>query len=97
MVRPTPAQPNARPIGHPFVVSSGPLKGKTLRAELWEVQHAERGRKFVRQDRRPVDPPPIAGTASTCMLLQTMVYPLTEFRLFEASRTPGQADRPLDM
>ncbi|KAI0634009.1 velvet factor [Trametes polyzona] len=39
--------------------SSGPLAGLTVRVELDEIQQADRGRKFARKDRRPLDPPPV--------------------------------------
>ncbi|EMD36538.1 hypothetical protein CERSUDRAFT_124320 [Gelatoporia subvermispora B] len=53
-----------RPVGSPelgapvtFII--GPFAGRTIRAELLEVQKAQLGRKFARKDRRPLDPPPI--------------------------------------
>ncbi|KAF9066988.1 velvet factor [Rhodocollybia butyracea] len=36
-------------------------KGQTIRAELVELQHATRARKFAEKDRRPIDPPPVVA------------------------------------
>ncbi|KAH6913995.1 velvet factor-domain-containing protein [Coprinopsis sp. MPI-PUGE-AT-0042] len=46
-------------IGSPQMVLSGQFGGKTIRAELQELQKAELGRKYARVDRRPLDPPPV--------------------------------------
>ncbi|TFK26473.1 hypothetical protein FA15DRAFT_588247 [Coprinopsis marcescibilis] len=46
-------------IGSPQSVISGQFAGKTIRAELQELQKAELGRKYARVDRRPLDPPPV--------------------------------------
>lgn len=46
-------------IGAPQSVISGQFEGKTVRAELQELQKAELGRKYARVDRRPLDPPPV--------------------------------------
>ncbi|KAI0077987.1 hypothetical protein K474DRAFT_986496 [Panus rudis PR-1116 ss-1] len=39
--------------------TSGFLAGRTVRAELVELQKADMARKFAIRDRRPLDPPPI--------------------------------------
>jgi len=44
----------------PITFTAGQLEGRTLRAELAELQKAEVGRKYSRKDRRPLDPPPVA-------------------------------------
>ncbi|PSR84103.1 hypothetical protein PHLCEN_2v5531 [Hermanssonia centrifuga] len=46
-------------IGHPVTFSTGQFEGRTLRAELIELQKADLGRKYARKDRRPLDPPPV--------------------------------------
>ncbi|KAF6760287.1 velvet factor-domain-containing protein [Ephemerocybe angulata] len=51
-------------IGAPQSVISGQFEGKTIRAELQELQKAELGRKYARVDRRPLDPPPVTKTTS---------------------------------
>ncbi|KZP33386.1 hypothetical protein FIBSPDRAFT_810621 [Athelia psychrophila] len=45
--------------GEPIYFTTGQFEGKTVRAELIEVQKAELGRKYARIDRRPLDPPPV--------------------------------------
>ncbi|KAG9313768.1 velvet factor-domain-containing protein [Chiua virens] len=46
-------------INLPIQFVSGSFAGKTLRAELTEIQKADLGRKYARVDRRPLDPPPV--------------------------------------
>lgn len=46
------AQTSAPTVGQPRSFDAGPFAGKTVRAELFELQHADRGRKFVSSDRR---------------------------------------------
>ncbi|RPD64520.1 hypothetical protein L226DRAFT_533771 [Lentinus tigrinus ALCF2SS1-7] len=46
-------------VGGPFRYKSGPFAGRILRSKLEEVQHADRGRKYARKDKRPLDPPPV--------------------------------------
>ncbi|CCM04496.1 uncharacterized protein FIBRA_06676 [Fibroporia radiculosa] len=46
-------------ISGPFYFVSGQFAGRTLRAELEELQKADLGRKYARKDRRPLDPPPV--------------------------------------
>ncbi|KAH7882990.1 velvet factor-domain-containing protein [Phlebopus sp. FC_14] len=46
-------------IGRPIRFVSGFFQGKTIRAELVEIQKADLGRKYARVDRRPLDPPPV--------------------------------------
>ncbi|KZT04936.1 uncharacterized protein LAESUDRAFT_727507 [Laetiporus sulphureus 93-53] len=47
------------PIGDPISFTAGQYAGRTLRAELEELQKADLGRKYARKDRRPLDPPPV--------------------------------------
>ncbi|EDR08806.1 uncharacterized protein LACBIDRAFT_296250 [Laccaria bicolor S238N-H82] len=49
---------NSNHIGRPTYITSGQFQGQTIRVELEELQKAERGRKYARVDRRPLDPPP---------------------------------------
>ncbi|TFY77381.1 hypothetical protein EWM64_g6634, partial [Hericium alpestre] len=53
------SQQPKRKIGEPLVFSTGQFQGKTVRAELIELQKADLGRKYARKDRRPLDPPPV--------------------------------------
>lgn len=46
-------------VNKPIPYSTGQFAGKTMRAELHEVQKASLGRKYARVDRRPLDPPPV--------------------------------------
>ncbi|EMD37273.1 hypothetical protein CERSUDRAFT_113922 [Gelatoporia subvermispora B] len=46
-------------LGAPVTFIAGPFDGRTIRAELIEIQSAELGRKYVHKDRRPLDPPPV--------------------------------------
>ncbi|PCH44071.1 hypothetical protein WOLCODRAFT_26483 [Wolfiporia cocos MD-104 SS10] len=46
-------------IGRPVAFAAGPYAGRTIRAELDELQKADVGRKYGRKDRRPIDPPPV--------------------------------------
>ncbi|PCH37387.1 hypothetical protein WOLCODRAFT_30510, partial [Wolfiporia cocos MD-104 SS10] len=46
-------------IGGPVTFHTGKYAGRTLRAELEELQKADLGRKYGRKDRRPLDPPPV--------------------------------------
>ncbi|PCH37377.1 hypothetical protein WOLCODRAFT_109782 [Wolfiporia cocos MD-104 SS10] len=46
-------------IGGPVAFREGQYEGRTLRAELEELQKANLGRKYARKDRRPLDPPPV--------------------------------------
>ncbi|PCH37383.1 hypothetical protein WOLCODRAFT_109788 [Wolfiporia cocos MD-104 SS10] len=46
-------------VGGPVVFREGQYAGRTLRAELEELQKADLGRKYARKDRRPLDPPPV--------------------------------------
>lgn len=46
-------------IGLPVTFTEGQFKGRTIRAELVELQKADLGRKYARKDRRPLDPPPV--------------------------------------
>ncbi|EMD37614.1 hypothetical protein CERSUDRAFT_114267 [Gelatoporia subvermispora B] len=46
-------------LGAPVTFIAGPFVGRTIRAELVEIQGAELGRKYARKDRRPLDPPPV--------------------------------------
>lgn len=46
-------------IDQPIRFVSGPFEGRTIRAELREIQKADLGRKYARVDRRPLDPPPV--------------------------------------
>ncbi|KAJ4470111.1 velvet factor, partial [Lentinula aciculospora] len=39
----------------------GQWKGKIVRAELYELQHADLGRKYAEKDRRSLDPPPVVA------------------------------------
>ncbi|KZT12151.1 uncharacterized protein LAESUDRAFT_754645 [Laetiporus sulphureus 93-53] len=48
-------------IGEPISFAAGQFAGRTLRAELCEVQKANLGRKYTRKDRRPLDPPPVVA------------------------------------
>ncbi|EIN04814.1 hypothetical protein PUNSTDRAFT_92229 [Punctularia strigosozonata HHB-11173 SS5] len=48
-------------VGQPIQFSAGGFTGLTIRTELHELQKAERGRKAVVKDRRPLDPPPVVG------------------------------------
>ncbi|TFK31472.1 velvet factor-domain-containing protein [Crucibulum laeve] len=47
------------PTGQAIHFTSGQFAGKTIRAELYEIQKADLGRKYARVDRRPLDPPPV--------------------------------------
>ncbi|KAJ7481779.1 velvet factor-domain-containing protein [Mycena latifolia] len=47
-------------VGQPIHFTEGQFKGKTIRAELCELQAAAFGRKYAKVDRRPLDPPPVA-------------------------------------
>ncbi|EMD36421.1 hypothetical protein CERSUDRAFT_115434 [Gelatoporia subvermispora B] len=51
--------PGLSDIDTPVTYTSGPFAGRKIRAQLVEVQKADLGRKYVRKDRRPLDPPPI--------------------------------------
>ncbi|THU88104.1 hypothetical protein K435DRAFT_680440 [Dendrothele bispora CBS 962.96] len=46
-------------VGHPIRFTSGQFSGRTIRAELEEIQKADLGRKYAKVDRRPLDPPPV--------------------------------------
>jgi len=46
-------------IGRPMHFTAGQFAGKTIRAEIFEIQKADFGRKFASMDRRPIDPPPV--------------------------------------
>ncbi|RDX54155.1 hypothetical protein OH76DRAFT_1398471 [Lentinus brumalis] len=46
-------------IGGPFKFQSGPFTGRIVRSALQELQKADRGRKYARKDKRPLDPPPV--------------------------------------
>ncbi|TFY59569.1 hypothetical protein EVJ58_g5701 [Rhodofomes roseus] len=46
-------------VGRPIRFVGGQFAGRTLRAELNELQKADLGRKYARKDRRPLDPPPV--------------------------------------
>ncbi|KAF5365321.1 hypothetical protein D9758_005438 [Tetrapyrgos nigripes] len=46
-------------VGRPIFFTAGQFKGRTIRAELVEIQKADLGRKYARVDRRPLDPPPV--------------------------------------
>ncbi|KAI0716214.1 velvet factor-domain-containing protein [Fomitopsis betulina] len=46
-------------LGRPVRFVGGQFAGRTLRAELNELQKADLGRKYARKDRRPLDPPPV--------------------------------------
>ncbi|PCH37382.1 hypothetical protein WOLCODRAFT_109785 [Wolfiporia cocos MD-104 SS10] len=46
-------------IGGPVAFREGQYAGRTLRAELEELQKADLGRRYARKDRRPLDPPPV--------------------------------------
>ncbi|KAI0372687.1 hypothetical protein BV20DRAFT_978121 [Pilatotrama ljubarskyi] len=46
-------------IGQPVSFSGGIFAGRTVRAELEEIQKADLGRKYARKDKRPLDPPPV--------------------------------------
>ncbi|KAJ6591253.1 velvet factor-domain-containing protein [Mycena vulgaris] len=47
-------------VGRPIHFVDGQFAGKTIRAELHELQAASFGRKYAKVDRRPLDPPPVA-------------------------------------
>lgn len=47
-------------VGRPILFTEGQFEGRTIRAELHELQAAAFGRKYARVDRRPLDPPPVA-------------------------------------
>ncbi|KAJ7777988.1 velvet factor-domain-containing protein [Mycena maculata] len=47
-------------VGRPIHFTAGQFAGKTIRAELQELQAAAFGRKYAKVDRRPLDPPPVA-------------------------------------
>ncbi|KAJ7628702.1 velvet factor-domain-containing protein [Roridomyces roridus] len=47
-------------IGKPIHFTEGQFAGRTIRAELQELQAASFGRKYAKVDRRPLDPPPVA-------------------------------------
>ncbi|EMD33564.1 hypothetical protein CERSUDRAFT_125868, partial [Gelatoporia subvermispora B] len=55
-IRPGPGTSDIDPV---VAYISGPFAGRTIRAQLTEVQKADLGRKYVLKDRRPLDPPPI--------------------------------------
>ncbi|EAU84100.2 hypothetical protein CC1G_06962 [Coprinopsis cinerea okayama7 len=46
-------------INKPMYFETGQFAGRTMRAELVEIQKADLGRKYARVDRRPLDPPPV--------------------------------------
>ncbi|KAF8688196.1 hypothetical protein AX14_003508 [Amanita brunnescens Koide BX004] len=46
-----------KPVGSPVTFISGQFFGKTVRTELQEIQQAKLGRKYVKVDRRRLDPP----------------------------------------
>ncbi|KAJ7173097.1 velvet factor-domain-containing protein [Mycena crocata] len=46
-------------VGRPIHFTVGQFAGKTIRAELQELQAAAFGRKYAKVDRRPLDPPPV--------------------------------------
>ncbi|KAF8638382.1 hypothetical protein AX16_010529 [Volvariella volvacea WC 439] len=46
-------------MGRPIHFMTGQFAGKTIRAQLNEIQKADLGRKYARVDRRPLDPPPV--------------------------------------
>ncbi|KAI0078043.1 hypothetical protein K474DRAFT_973250 [Panus rudis PR-1116 ss-1] len=46
-------------IGMPITYQSGVFAGRTILAELKELQKADLGRKYANRDRRPLDPPPV--------------------------------------
>ncbi|KAH9829985.1 velvet factor [Rhodofomes roseus] len=48
-------------IGRPVSFLAGHFAGRTLRAELYELQAATAGRKCGTKDRRPLDPPPVVS------------------------------------
>ncbi|KZT72031.1 hypothetical protein DAEQUDRAFT_763503 [Daedalea quercina L-15889] len=48
-------------IGRPVMFSTGHFAGRTIRAQLDELQQAEVGRKCGTKDRRPLDPPPVVN------------------------------------
>ncbi|KAJ7598731.1 velvet factor-domain-containing protein [Mycena floridula] len=50
-----------RSLGVPLSFVEGQFTGKTVRAELQEIQKADLARKFAKIDRRPLDPPPVVG------------------------------------
>ncbi|KAF9012447.1 velvet factor-domain-containing protein [Cyathus striatus] len=52
------SDPKPQNMGQPLYFVSGQFEGKTIRAELEELQKAQSGRKYARVDRRPLDPPP---------------------------------------
>ncbi|KAJ7701910.1 velvet factor-domain-containing protein [Mycena rosella] len=55
-----PGSPGTSLVGRPILFTEGQFKGKTIRAELRELQAAAFGRKYAKVDRRPLDPPPVA-------------------------------------
>ncbi|KAJ7121010.1 hypothetical protein C8R44DRAFT_787200 [Mycena epipterygia] len=55
-----PHQQGTSLIGRPIHFKDGQFAGKTIRAELHELQAAAFGRKYAKVDRRPLDPPPVA-------------------------------------
>ncbi|KII91078.1 hypothetical protein PLICRDRAFT_106258 [Plicaturopsis crispa FD-325 SS-3] len=55
----TAARPALSSIGQPIHFDFGYFAGRTVRAELIEVQKANLGRKYAKVDRRPIDPPPV--------------------------------------
>ncbi|KAK7460799.1 hypothetical protein VKT23_008728 [Stygiomarasmius scandens] len=48
-------------MGRPIRFTSGQFSGRTIRAELQEIQKADLGRKYAKVDRRPLDPPPVVA------------------------------------
>ncbi|ESK92276.1 hypothetical protein Moror_4674 [Moniliophthora roreri MCA 2997] len=56
-----PSRSHAGLIGQPIPFVVGQFAGNTIRAELFEIQKANLGRKYARVDRRPLDPPPVVS------------------------------------
>ncbi|KAH9931950.1 uncharacterized protein B0H18DRAFT_71579 [Fomitopsis serialis] len=56
-----PAAFNLPDTGRPVSFVAGHFAGRTLRADIQELQHATAGRKCATKDRRPLDPPPVVS------------------------------------
>ncbi|KAF9077964.1 velvet factor-domain-containing protein [Rhodocollybia butyracea] len=61
-----PVDETVYPIGEfltnqPICFEAGQWKERTIRAELTELQHADRVRKYAEVDRRTLDPPPVVA------------------------------------
>ncbi|KAJ3995618.1 velvet factor-domain-containing protein [Lentinula boryana] len=83
------------PIGHEskgqaLYFEHGQWRAQTIRAELYELQHANMGRKYAEVDRRSLDPPPVVALR-LYEVVQTSPYDFQEIEIlnYENIETTG--------